>query len=131
MTPSEMKALIDDLYLLSATDIDEAHRLYLHEEFSIEEADELPVAGTYHGSQGLKDLYGKVFTMFDIADLERTCFMTGEDCCANKVVFKLTDPTLDSIELLEFFRFKDGKVVEIRPYYFSPGQFIRAAEAKK
>jgi len=127
MTPDEMKTLIDDLYLLSATDLEKALELYIHDDFVIEEAAELPMAGKYSGKDGLRQLYSSVFGMVDITGLERTHFMTGENCCANRVTFQFSDPNLEPAELMELFKFKDGKVVEIRPYYFSPGQFARAA----
>ena len=126
MTPEDMQALVDDLYRLCATDIDRALQLYVHDDFVIEEAQDLPMAGIYRGKAGLKSLYADVFSMIELAGLERSCFMTGDRCCAYKVVFQLADPALAPVELLEFFRFKDGKVIEMRPYYFSPAAFTRA-----
>jgi len=128
MTADEMKTLIDDLYLLSATDMDKALELYIHEDFVIEEPAELPMAGTYSGKEGLKSLYASVFTMVDVVALERSLFMAGEDCCATKVEMRFADPNLESAELLEMFKFKNGKVIEIRPYYFSPSLFTQAAK---
>ena len=130
MTPEDMQALVDDLYRLCATDIDRALELYVHDDFAIEEAQDLPMAGIYRGKAGLKSLYAEVFSMIELAELERSCFMTGDRCCAYKVVFQLADPALAPVELLEFFRFKDGKVIEIRPYYFSPAAFTRAVVRK-
>ncbi len=78
----------------------------------------------------MREVFAKTFAAVDSVGLARDFFMAGDDCCASKVVFQLADPDLDPIELLEFFRFKDGKVIEIRPYYFSPGQFQRAAASK-
>lgn len=131
MTADEMKTLVDDLYLLSATDIDQAMQLYIHDDFVIEEAPELPMAGSYRGRQGLKALYADVFSMVPVTGLQRDYMMTGDHCCACRVIFEVDDPNQEPIELMEFFRFRDGKVIEIRPYYFSPGQFVRAAKGAK
>ena len=131
MTADEMQALVDELYQLCATDMDRALELYIHDDFVIEEARDLPMAGTYRGKAGLKSLYTRVFSMIEVKELERSCFMAGDECCVYKVVFQLADPTLAAVELLEFFRFKDGKVIEMRPYYFSAAAFTQAAARER
>lgn len=127
VTPQSMRTLVEDLYELCATDMDKALELYIHDDFVIEEATDLPMAGTYRGKSGLKALYSRVFQMVEAEAIEREFFMAGDQCCACRVTLRLTDPSLKPIELMEFFRFQDGRVVEIRPYYFSPEQFRRAA----
>ena len=69
--------------------------------------------------------------MVDVAGLDRIQTTVGGDYAITVVAFRFADPNLAPAELCELFRFRDGKVCEIKPYYFDPAPMIAAAEAKK
>ncbi len=130
MTHDEMVAMVDALYAATGVgDFDRAETM-LTDDFFITEADTLPMAGVYRGRRALRDLYSQVMTMMDVAALNRGVTMTAGDCAVCPVSFQFQDPALEPAELLELFRFRDGKVCEIKPYYFDPGPIVAACMAK-
>jgi ketosteroid isomerase-like protein len=130
MTREEIVAFVDKLYAASDVgDFDTAETM-MTDDFFIEEADSLPMAGRYSGKTALRNLYTQVMGMMDVAGLERTFMCTAENEAVCHVTFRFVDPALKPAELLELFRFRDGKVCEIRPYYFDPAPIVSACAAK-
>ncbi|WP_321163992.1 nuclear transport factor 2 family protein [Sphingomonas sp. Root710] len=131
MTPEQIEQFIDDLYTATGTgDWDKAASM-LTDDFFVTEADGLPMAGVYRGRNALRELFTKVMGMVDVAGLDRIQTTVGGDYAITVVAFRFADPSLAPAELCELFRFRDGKVCEIKPYYFDPAPMIAAAEAKK
>ncbi len=130
LTRDEMLKIVDDLYGFTGVgDFDGAETL-LTDDFFITEADTLPMKGTYHGKTALRVLFTQVMGMMDVAGLKRGETTTGGDFAICQVWFQFQDETLAQAELLELFRFRDGKVCEIRPFYFDPNQIVAACAAK-
>jgi hypothetical protein len=69
--------------------------------------------------------------MMEVAGLDRVQTTTGGDYAVAIASFRFADPELAPAHLCELFRFRDGKVCEIRPYYFDPQPVIAAREAFK
>lgn len=131
MNPEQIERFIDDLYTATGTgDWDKAASM-LTDDFFVTEADGLPMAGVYRGRNALRELFTKVMGMVDVAGLDRIQTTVGGDYAITVVAFRFADPNLAPAELCELFRFRDGKVCEIKPYYFDPAPMIAAAEAKK
>jgi ketosteroid isomerase-like protein len=131
MTPQQIEQFIDDLYTATGTgDWDKAASM-LTEDFFVTEADTLPMAGTYRGPNALRELFTKVMGMMDVAGLDRVQTTVGGDYAVTIVAFRFADPSLPPAELCEMFKFRDGKVCEIRPFYFDPAPIIAACAAKK
>jgi ketosteroid isomerase-like protein len=132
MQASEILKVIDALYDLSARgDFDAAEAHYLSDDLVITEASDLPMGGVYRGRRALRDLYEKVMGFADVAALERHASMTGSDCAVVHLHIAFADPDLAPAEVLELFRFRDGKVCEIKPFYFDSTSFVRAHERKR
>lgn len=131
MSHDEMIKLVDDLYGACAVGEFEKAATMLTEDFVISESDSLPFACELHGPDALRDLFIMVMGMMDVAEMERGTPMVGGDCLVTKVVFKFTDPSLEPAELLELFRIRDGKVCQIKPYYYDPAPVIAACAAKQ
>jgi ketosteroid isomerase-like protein len=122
MTRDQMIKIVDDLYAATGVgDFDKAEEM-LTDDFFITEADPLPMAGVYRGKRALRDLFTKVMGMMDVA---------GVDQAVTILSFEFADPNLAPAHLCELFRFRDGKVCEIMPYYFDPQTVVAACEAKK
>lgn len=130
MTHEEKVALVDALYAATGVGDFDAAANMLTDDFIVSEADSLPMMGVYKGRNALRELYSKVMGMMDVAGLERGETATGSDFAVCRVTFQFQDPALQPAELLELFRFRDGKVCEIKPYYFDPAPIVAACKAK-
>jgi ketosteroid isomerase-like protein len=131
ITQAEMLTIIEGLYAATGVgDFDKAEE-YLTDDFFITEADPLPFAGVYRGKTALRDLYTKVMGMMDVAGLEITQHTTGGDYAVTILQFSFADPVLAPAPLCELYHFRDGKVCEIKPYYFDPAPILAACAAKK
>lgn len=131
MTHDEKLAVIDALYAAAGVGDFDAAEALLTDDLVIEEAAGLPMAGTYTGRTALRNLYGDVMGMMEVAGLERIETTTGGDYAVTILYFRFVDPDLEPAHLCERFRFRDGKVCEIKPYYFDPATVIAANEAFK
>lgn len=130
MSHEQVLQLVDDLYAATGVgDFDKAEE-YLTEDFFITEADMLPFAGVYRGRTALRELFTKVMGMMDVSGLHRVETTSGGDYAVTILSFEFVDPNLAPAHLCELFRFRDGKVCEIRPYYFDPATVVAACNAK-
>jgi ketosteroid isomerase-like protein len=130
MTREEIAAFVDAIYAAAAAGDWDAAADMLTDDFVAVEADCLPMAGEYRGKAGLHDLFAKVMGMVDVAGLERTDLLIGEDSAIAVITMRFADPALAPAELAEMFRFRDGKCYQIKPYYFDAASFNAAARAK-
>ncbi len=131
MTPDQMLKYVEDLYSLTGVgDWDKAADM-LTDDFFVTEADGLPFEGVYRGKNALHQLFTKVMGMMDVAGLDVVEHCPGKDHVVTILSFRFADPALAPAHLCEVFRFRDGKVCEIRPYYFDPATVVAACNAKK
>jgi ketosteroid isomerase-like protein len=131
MTHEQILQLVDDLYAATGVgDFDKAEEM-LHDDLVITEADNLPMAGVYKGKTALRQLYIKVMGMMDVAALNRVQTTTGGDYAVTILSFEFQDKNLPPAHLCELFRFRDGKVCEIVPYYFDAAPVVAACKAKQ
>lgn len=131
MTAQAMEQTVDQLYAATgAGDWDGAEAL-LTEDFHIVEAGTLPMAGTYRGKHALRELFTNMMGMMDVAGFDRVQTTVGGDYAVTILSFRFADPALQPAELCERFRFRDGKVCEIKPYYFDPNTIVAAYDAKR
>jgi ketosteroid isomerase-like protein len=130
LTRDAIKDIVEALYSSSAVgDFDTAEALFT-DDFFITEAEGLPFAGLYEGKTALRQLFTKVMGMMDVAGLDRSFLAVSDSEAVCHVTFRFVDASLKPAELLELFRFRDGKVCEIKPYYFDPAPVIAACAAK-
>jgi ketosteroid isomerase-like protein len=130
MSHEQVLQLVDDLYAATGVgDFDAAEKL-LTDDLVITEADTLPFAGVYKGRTALRELFTKVMGLMDVAALNRVQTTTGGDYAVTILSFEFVDPSLAPAHLCELFRFREGKVCEIRPYYFDPAPIVAACNAK-
>ena len=99
----------------------EALRALFHPEFRIVEADGLPYGGTRRGVEGLLGLVHEVFSTWKDCRVEVRQLVAEDDC-----VFVLAEMSGRGraeaepfrVPIAELYRFRDGCIVEIRPFYF-------------
>jgi SnoaL-like domain len=131
LSHEQILQLVDDLYAATGVgDFDKAEEL-LTDDFFITEADTLPFAGVYKGRTALRELYAKVMGMMDVSALNRVQTTTGGDFAVTILSFEFVDHALAPAHLCELFRFCDGMICEIRPYYFDPAPIIAACQSKR
>jgi ketosteroid isomerase-like protein len=131
MTDQQTAQYVNDLYAATgAGDWDKAASM-LTDDFFVTEADMLPMGGVYHGPNALRELFVKVMGMMDVAALDHVQTTVGGDYAVSIMSFRFADPALAPAHLCELFRFRDGKVCEIRPYYYDPQTVIAACAAKQ
>ncbi len=129
LSGDEMRKLIDDLYAATAVGDWESAEAMLTDDFFITEAGSLPMAGIYRGKNALRELFTRVMGMMEVTGLDRVETTTGKDHAVTILSFTFADPALAPGELCEVFRFRDGKVCEIKPYYFEPATMVSACRA--
>lgn len=130
MSSEAMIQFVDDLYAATGAGDWEKTSSMLTDDFFVSEADDLPMAGVYRGKNALQELFVKVMGLVDVASLDRVLTTTGGDYAITILSMRFADPALKPVELLELFRFRDGKCCEIKPYYFDNSAFAAAVEAK-
>ncbi|API61016.1 hypothetical protein BSL82_07425 [Tardibacter chloracetimidivorans] len=131
MTASEIEAFVDDLYAATGAGDWDRIETMLTDDFVVSEADSLPMAGVYRGKGALKELYTKVFTIMDAAGLDRVQTTVGGDYAVTILSIRFADPSLAPAEICEMFRFRDGKLCEIKPFYYDPAPVVAACAAKQ
>lgn len=131
MTPDQMLKYVEELYTVSGTGNWDRAAEMLTDDFFVTEADSLPFAGVFRGKNALRELFTKVMSMMDVAGLDIVESTAGKDHVVTILSFRFADASLAPAHLCELYRFRDGKVCEIRPYYFDPAPIIAACEAKK
>lgn len=130
MTPDQMLRTVDALYAATSVgDFDKAEEM-LSDDLVITEAETLPMAGVYRGRTALRELYTKVMGMMEVAGLNRVETTAGGDYAVAIISIEFQDKRLEPAQLCEMFRFHDGKICEIRPYYFDPAPIVAACRAK-
>mgnify|MGYP001765738759 CR=1 FL=1 len=102
----------------------ETLRRLAHPDFVLHEGNGLPFAGQFHGADGFLAFLGRFVEIFDIARLEvvRLYECADPDHLACEFELEATvkasgAPFVSS--LVEIWRFRDGKVLSVRPHYFN------------
>ena len=135
MTDQEQRNLAATVKLYDCTgraDWDAAAEM-LTDDLFITEAPGLPYEGIYRGRNALHDLFLKVMASMDVTGLDVQQMAAGDDW----VIVLLDIVARDEvgaelrIPLAEGARYRDGKVCEIKPYYFDPALVHRAVAAKR
>lgn len=89
----------------------------LSDDLIITEADTLPYAGVYKGRDALGTLSAIVSGYYGGMTLDIHAMTTGDDWVVTLLDI-LPANRAERVSLAEATRFKDGKIVEIKPYYF-------------
>jgi len=113
--------IAERLYASAVAEDWEEFEKWIHPDFVVRESPALPYGGTYRGAQGFRDVVRTVFTRFQRLEAEPGNFMEGDDYVAAIVMLrgkgKQTGETFET-SAVELFHFKNGRVIEILPYYW-------------
>lgn len=120
--PSPLESMAKWIPALAALDVEGINAL-LHPDFKLHEPDGIPYNGTYVGKDGFWGLWDKFLaTWTDVAIEDHHIFeSTAEKSCA--VMMSLSAKSSQTgksfkTSLIEYYRFEDGLIIEIKPYYF-------------
>ncbi len=102
----------------------------LTEDFFVTEADTLPFAGVYRGRKALHDLFMQVIAEAGVTNIDIKQLTAGGDWVVALLDLVLGDPEV-RVPLTETFRLREGRVCEIKPYYFDPRPISTAVAARK
>ncbi|HKQ84084.1 MAG TPA: nuclear transport factor 2 family protein [Steroidobacteraceae bacterium] len=103
----------------------------LTDDFYLTEAPGLPFAGVYRGRRALREVFERVFTMLDIAGLDVHDIAVGENHAVGVLDMVLAGTPPVRVAITEVFRFRAGKVCEIRPHYFDTSVIVAAVAARR
>jgi ketosteroid isomerase-like protein len=99
----------------------------LTEDFFITEADTTPFAGVYRGRKALHDLFMQVVKATGVTNLVIQQMTAGGNTVVVLLELVLGGPPETRVPIAEVFHLRDGKVCEIKPYYFDPRPMCVAA----
>ena len=106
----------------------------LSDDFFITEASDLPIAGTYRGVEGVAALYQKLLLdLIDVTRYEVYQMMAGGDWVVSlmNIYVREEDGSELCMPIAESLRWRDGKLCEMKPYWFDSNHLKRAVELKK
>ncbi len=103
----------------------------LTSDFFVTEADTLPFAGVYRGQKALQELFEIVMSSAGVVGFDLHQLTAGGDRVVALLDMLIEGPPPMRVPLAETFRFRDGKVCEIKPYYFDPRPLSDAVAARK
>jgi len=103
----------------------------LTEDFFVTEADTLPFAGVYRGRRALHDLFMQVVSEAGVTHMDVHQLTAGGDRVVALLDLVLGGPPEVRVALAETFRLRDGKVCEIKPYYYDPRPIAAAVAARR
>ena len=123
--------VIEALYAATGKGDWAAAESMLTEDFFVTEADTTPFAGVYRGRKALHDLFMQVMSAAGLTGLDIQQSTAGGDTVVVLLELVLGGPPVVRVPLAEAFRLRDGKVCEIKPYYFDPRPLCAAVAARK
>ena len=103
----------------------------LTSDFFVTEADTLPFAGVYRGQKALQEIFDIVMASAGVVGFDLHQITAGGDRVVALLDLLLPGTPPVRAPLAETFRFRDGKVCEIKPYYFDPRPVVEAVAARK
>jgi ketosteroid isomerase-like protein len=103
----------------------------LTDDLVITEADNNPFKGVYRGRRALHDLFARVMSEANVTKLDVKQITAGGDLVIAVAELTLGGPPERVVALTEMFRVRDGKVCEIKPYYFDPTPLAAAVAARR
>lgn len=129
--PNNSEIVKTVLDLLAAGDLGAA-TAYISDDFICREAASLPYAGEYRGKQGFRDLGADLATTWnDFGFKIHMIFGDGEHVSVIETIWGKVAGKPWQMPVIEVWKLRDGKVLEVTPYYHDAGPLGRFYEAQK
>jgi ketosteroid isomerase-like protein len=94
----------------------------------IHEASSMAVGGIYRGMDELGGLLGQLAGMYDMTTIQMERIVADDDFVVAMGSFQTADHSY-LVKITEWWRIEDGKVVEVRPYYWDTQELNQAIAA--
>lgn len=95
----------------------------------------MPYGGDYHGVEGFVDWAIAMSSYFDVVDVRDPVIIEGEGGVVVVTSTLRTRSRKSGEEMLkpmcQVMKIKDGKLVEIRPYYWNVPDYVKLAKGEK
>jgi ketosteroid isomerase-like protein len=121
---------VEKLYALSGAGDWAAVAEYMSDDLVIVEADSLPYGGAYTGRNALRDLFEKVMAYWEDPSVEMHGITASQDRGVSILTLNVTSRQTGrrlALDIAETFRFRDSKLIEIKPYYFDTHLIVEDA----
>jgi ketosteroid isomerase-like protein len=123
--------IIEALYAATGKGDWTAAESMVTEDFFVTEAGTMPFPGVFRGRKALHDLFMQLIPAAGVTKLDIQQSTAGGDTVVVLLDLVLGGPPEVRVPLAEVFHFRDGKVCEIKPYYFDPRPMCAAVAARK
>ena len=130
MKHDEQLDLVRQHYALNFAGDHAAARELLTDDFEITIPAFMPFGGTYTGKDAFKQLIPIVVAALAVEKIEHVATTIGDGYAMELVEFTLDGHDGPPLPVAEVLRFRDGKICEIRPYYYDPFPMIALAERR-
>ncbi len=128
MSDTDMKATVFRVFaLIGENKWDEVEAL-LTDDFVAHEAPLTPYAGVYQGPKALRKMVESIFGSLTFTSNELLDVAVGSDHVVTVQEIKIQGWDGDPVRVAETYKFRDGKICEIRPHYFDPLPLIAAVQ---
>ncbi|AUX42405.1 uncharacterized protein SOCE26_038360 [Sorangium cellulosum] len=121
--------VIQSIYDTGKTDDFETILSFMDPDLVIQEAESLPYGGTYHGPEGFHRLIARVFESVRSLHVEVEGMLADGDQVIAMLRVKLglkgSDREFET-KVAEYWRLRDGKVIELRPFYWDTAALVSA-----
>jgi len=88
------------------------------EDIVLLEANSMPVAGEYRGQAQVRELMAGLIEFFDTSRLHPVRMVGDGEYVVAMLVFHVGPPVGYEVVITEWWHIRDGKVAEIRPFYW-------------
>jgi ketosteroid isomerase-like protein len=125
----ETKAVVERFYDASLKADLVAMADIVADDVVIIEAPSLPYGGTHSGREQALALLSQLYDGIDLDAIPRPEVLAGPQRAVAfvEVAFRGADGGLTVISVVETFRVRDGRIVEIKPYYFDTAAMAASA----
>jgi ketosteroid isomerase-like protein len=84
----------------------------------LHEAESMKVGGTYRGRDEITNCLGQLLSLYDLTTVDVKRIVADGEYVVGMVSFMTSGPTPHEVKLSEWWHILDGKVVEVRPFYW-------------
>lgn len=116
---------------LADSDRDAAYANLVAEDCVLHETAVLPYAGVYHGREQMKEVLAGVVAGFDEFEVEIFNYLAGGDEVVVHLQIRgvgLKSRKPFEVPIMELWRIRDGKVVELRPFLYDASAIADALQ---
>lgn len=130
-TPEENKELVRIMY--KAVQEKDADTFFgnCSADLILHEAPSMEIGGTYRGMDEVGGLLGVLGELYDMPSIDIEELVADGEYVVGRASFNLSGPSGYRVTVSEWWRIIDGKVVEVRPFYWDTEELNKVIAANK